>query len=121
MNGTEHFVYSLVTHPLYSLGFVLAFAAGFSFLIFIRGFLSGVGHLFTIDHHDDHLSHARMRAVWGIVLMFDVFMVWVVIRSIAALFGGPPVNVNLTYWIFGFYIIWQAWAYFFLPPAPKGH
>jgi hypothetical protein len=114
------FVYSIVSHPLYFLGFILSFAAGFAFLIFLRGFFSGVGHLFTIDHHDEHLLHSRLRAVWGVVLLLDIFMIWVVIRTIASFFGGPAINVSLTETIFGLYIFWQIIAWFILPAAPKG-
>lgn len=115
-----HFVYSLVTHPLYSLGFILSFAAGFAFLIFIRGFFSGVGHLLTIDHHDEHMAHSRFRAVWGVVLLVDIFMLWVAVRTVASFFGGPAIDVSLTETIFGLYILWQIVALFILPKS-KGH
>ncbi|MEI7719925.1 MAG: hypothetical protein WCI89_01815 [bacterium] len=115
------FVYNLVLHPLHSLGFVLSFVAAFGFLIFLRGFSSGAGHLFTIDHHDHHLSDARLRAIWGVIIMLDVFMLWVAIRTLAALFGGPPINIPLTETIVALYAIWQLLAWWLLPPAPKGH
>jgi len=115
------FIYSLVLHPLYSIGFLLSFAAGFAFLIFLRGFLSGVGHLFTIDHHRHHLDDARLRAVWGTVLLFDIFMVWVAIRTVASFFGGPAINIPVTETIFVLYILWQLIAWLILPPPPKGH
>ena len=121
MSSIEYFVYSLVTHPVFSLGFILAFAAGFSFLIFLRGFLSGAGHMFTIDHHDHHLFEARTRAVWGVVLLLDIFLIWVTIRSVAALFGGTPVDVSLTITIYVLYIMWRALAAWLLPDPPKGH
>ena len=116
-----HFVYSIVLHPIYSIGFILSFAAGFSFLIFLRGFLSGVGHIFTIDHHDDHQDHARVRAIWGVVLLYEIFMLWVLVRTVASFFGGPTINVTLTCWLFGVYAVLRVWGWFVLPPPPAGH
>ena len=121
MSAITQFVYNLVTHPVHSIGFILSFAAAFGFLIFLRGFLSGAGHLITIDHHDEHLSHARARAIWGVVIMIDAFMLWVVVRVLASFFGGPAINVPLTEWTLGLYAVWQIWAYFMLQDPPKGH
>ncbi len=100
-------LFTVVTHPHYYLGVVLSFAAGFAFLIFLRGFLSGVGQLFTIDKSEYYLPRYRKRATWGIVLLLDIFLLWICVRMLEALFVQAPINWPFTFWIVGLWVLWQ--------------
>jgi zinc transporter ZupT len=82
----ETFLTQLYADPLHYLGFVFAFAAAFAFLIFLRGFLSGSHHLFTLAGHDEYLYDSRRRATWGLFLLIAIFIVWEVVRWFFGLF-----------------------------------
>ena len=72
----NEFFYSAATHWQSYLAVALAFVAAFGFLIFLRGFLSGSGHLVTIDHNAEYLDLARTRVVWGVLIMLTCFVLW---------------------------------------------
>lgn len=76
----EYVFNAVFSHPLYSLGVLFSLAAGAAFATFLGGFLSGIGHVFTIDHNDKHMEHARMRAVWGVLLLIALFILWELVR-----------------------------------------
>lgn len=92
----EVFLYTFVTHPLYYIGLVLAFGAAFGFLIFLRGFLTGLNQLINIDSDDDHIKKARERAGWGMALMVNMFMLWVAIRGFVTLIGFDNADLSKT-------------------------
>lgn len=73
---------TLLSDPLYFLGVVVAFAAAFYFLIFLRGFLSGSPHLFTISSRTDTLKIHRKRAIWGVMGIAFILTLWEVVRAI---------------------------------------
>lgn len=100
--------------PFY-LGAVFALAAAFAFLIFLRGLLTGFPHIITIDANEEHQTLYRIRAVWGVVLLVDIFLIWVVIRFIESLFGYGQVNTALFPWIVMLWILWQLLAWWILP------
>lgn len=66
--------------PMYFVGLVFAFVAAMGFLIFLRGFLSGTPHLFTISGRDDHLKLYRTRQAWGFFILLFLFIVWELLR-----------------------------------------
>ena len=76
----EYVLTTVVSHPLYTLGVLFSLASGVAFVIFLGGFFAGFAHLFTMDHNDKHMEHARMRATWGVLLLIALFLLWKVIR-----------------------------------------
>lgn len=70
-------------NPFFYIGALFAFFAALGFLIYLRGFIGGIGHVFTKTGHDDHVKHANLRATWGLLILSYVFIVWQIIRLIA--------------------------------------
>lgn len=68
---------------MYYLGLVFAFLAALAFLVFLRGFLSGSPHLFTISGNEGHLHHHRVRQTWGVLALLAIFIVWEIVRTVA--------------------------------------
>lgn len=85
----ESIIIALVSDPLYYIGMVLAAAGAGAFLLFMRGFASGVGNLFHMHGHEGHLEHARVRIVWGLYLCMLLLGVWQILRVIA---GTAPLS-----------------------------
>ncbi len=83
--------------PLYYVGLFLVFWAAIGFLTFIRGFLSGVPHLFTYDGDDEYLPEHRMRAMWGPIILMSAWGVWELVRWLAAVFTGT--SEALSFWL----------------------
>jgi hypothetical protein len=79
MNSILQVLYS---HPMHTIGAVFAFFAMVGFLLFLRGFMSGFGNFFTFDHNDYYLERARVRVVWGVLIMYAAFSIWEVVRFI---------------------------------------
>ncbi len=82
---------TVAANPWYYLGVCFAILGGFAFLIFLRGFISGVGNLFHMHGHDEHLQHARVRVVWGLYLMMATLGLWELIRIIAGQAPGSTI------------------------------
>lgn len=82
------FVDALFADPLWYVGLVLAFLGALAFLTFLRGFLSGVPHFFTLSTHDDHQAHHRTRVTWGFFAMVFLFILWSIISWFARLLGA---------------------------------
>jgi hypothetical protein len=80
----------LYAHPMQSVGALFAFFAMAGALLFIRGFFSGAGNFFTFDHNDYYLEKARVRVVWGVLIMYAVFSVWEVVRFIVGWVTETP-------------------------------
>ncbi|HEY4501706.1 MAG TPA: hypothetical protein VJJ20_01390 [Candidatus Paceibacterota bacterium] len=75
-------------HPLLYVGYVFAFVAAIAFLVFLRGFLSGLPKVFTMDAHEEHQEHHRTRVTWGFFMLLYLFIIWEIVRWIAGLFGA---------------------------------
>lgn len=71
--------------PTLYIGYLFAFVAAIAFLVFLRGFLSGLPKVFTMDWHEEHQEHHRVRVTWGFFLLLYLFIVWEIVRWI---FGG---------------------------------
>ena len=80
MDAINTFVLSLITHPLVWIGYFFAFAAALAFLVFLRGFLSGVPHFFTLSAREDYQLLHRIRVTWGIVLLVFILAIWELLR-----------------------------------------
>lgn len=78
-------------HPMLYLGYVFAFMGAIAFLIFLRGFAAGLPKVLTIDWHEEHQEHYRVRVVQGFLMLFYLFIVWELVRwvlgGILGLFG----------------------------------
>lgn len=74
------FLQSLITHPEYYVGIVLSFFAVVGFLLFLRGFMAGIGGVFTNTGHDEHQDEARVRNTWGTIILLFVFVLWEITR-----------------------------------------
>ncbi len=78
--------------PMLYLGYVFAFVGAIGFVIFFIGFTAGLPKVFTMDSHDEHQEHHRVRATWGFFIMVYTFIVWEIVRwvlgGIFGLFGA---------------------------------
>ncbi len=83
-------------NPLYSIGVLLSFGAMMGFLLFLRGFLLGLAQIFYIDSHEEHIGHARVRIVWGVMVMNAMFLLWVIIRGFATMIGFDTADGHKT-------------------------
>lgn len=72
----------LVTNPMFYIGALFAFFAVIGFLIYLRGFISSIGDVFTLAGHDEHVRHGHVRVAHGLLIITTVFIVWQVIRAI---------------------------------------
>jgi hypothetical protein len=74
-------------HPLLYLGYAFAFVAAIAFLVFLRGFMSGLPRIFTLDAHEEHQHHHRVRVTWGFFMLLYLFIVWELLRWAFGLFS----------------------------------
>lgn len=81
----QAFAAALVSDPMWFIGLLLATLGALGFLTFLRGFLSGVPHFFTLSTDDEHLQHHRVRTTWGFWIMVFVFIVWSLLRWFTSL------------------------------------
>jgi hypothetical protein len=72
-------------NPMLYLGYAFAFVAAVGFLLFIWGFSAGLPKVFTIDWHEEHQLHQRVRVAQGFFIMVYAFIVWELVRWV---FGG---------------------------------
>jgi hypothetical protein len=96
----------------YFLGVVLSFVGALGFLTFLRGFGLGLNQIFYIDGHAEHVNHARIHAVQGLVIMVQMFVIWVVIKMAAAFLGFGQVNMALGFWILFVYSLLALLCYY---------
>lgn len=83
-------IQDVISSP-YTLAVVfLSLMAALSFVVFLRGFLGGLKQLTTINENAEHLEHMRTRAIWGVVLLAALLIVWECVRWVAALVQGRP-------------------------------
>lgn len=87
MEWLNNFLLSLFQNPMWYIGLVFAFVAAFGFLIFLRGFLNGIEHLFTIDTKAEYVKLARTRMVWGVLIMLTLLIWWEILKWFAAFFA----------------------------------
>jgi hypothetical protein len=77
---------SFFLHPFFYISAAFALVAAMGFLIFLRGFIGGIGDVFTMTGHVTHVQEAQTRAVWGVFILTSVFVVWEVVRWVASWF-----------------------------------
>ena len=113
------FILWLIANPLFFIGAIISFVACLGFLIFLRGFLLGLNQLFYIDGHDDFVALARIRVTWGLVLMVNMFVLWVAVRGVATLLGFDTVEAGTTMRILVPYALVVVILYFMGLAFPK--
>ncbi len=79
---------AVATHPLQDIEVGLSLAAGVSFVLFLRGFLTGSRHMILINMDAHELSESRTRAMWGMMLLWAFFGIWEAVRLGLALIQG---------------------------------
>jgi len=77
-------------NPLIPIGIFLSVCATFTFLVFLRGFLSGVLYLVTLNGNDDFLKHARQRTLWAFLMLIFLWSVWQMFLFIGSVLTGSP-------------------------------
>ena len=97
------------------IGAILSFFAAINVLYFLAGFGFGLNQIFYIDANEEHVNHARERAVKGFFMLLNLFMAWVVIHMVATTFGLDNANLGLGFSIIiGYvflYAIWKLYGY----------
>jgi hypothetical protein len=77
----------IYTNPFFIIGALLSFVAALAFLVFLRGFLSGIQNAFLQQSHAGHHREHRLRTIWGVLLLIVIFIVWEIVRWFAGLFS----------------------------------
>lgn len=79
-------------HPMLYVGYAFAFLAAIAFIIFFAGFAAGLPKVFTIDWHEEHQQHHRVRVTWGFLMLVYLFVAWELLRwvlgGVFGLFGA---------------------------------
>lgn len=105
----DAFLANILYNPLPLIGSVLSVGAVFAFLLFLRGFLSGVMYLFTLNGNDDFLKPARVRVLWAFLLLVFIFSLWEVTRWLGAVVTGSPAPGGLGLAIILFILLFAAY------------
>jgi hypothetical protein len=118
----DAFIANVFYNPLPFIGAVISFFAVVAFLVFLRGFLSGVMYLFTLNGNDDFLLPARIRVAWGFLLLVFFFCLWQYIRFAGALITGSvwPLGLWLATVLLSTLFVLQ-WSLHFYAHKEKGH
>ncbi|MBC7836555.1 hypothetical protein H7X87_02145 [Acetobacteraceae bacterium] len=82
----ENIIYTFLAHPLFYIGSIFAFLAAIGFLVYLRGFIGGIGNVFTMTGNIEHVAEANARAVWGLCIITYVFVIWELVRFVAGWF-----------------------------------
>jgi hypothetical protein len=98
----DSFFIAVYSNPLHYIGLLLSLVAVVGILLFLRGFGSGIGNIFHMHGHDEHLHHARVRIVWGVYLCMVVLGIWEAIRLVL---GEAP----LSSWLLVVVLLAPAW------------
>ncbi|MBY0473018.1 hypothetical protein K2Q00_01895 [Patescibacteria group bacterium] len=99
--------------PFHYVEALFAFLAALAFLLFLRGWLGSVGNIFKMDAHEEHLEHALTRQVHGVLMLFALFYVWEIVRTMASWFGfNDGTQTTLGYWFAGVGIL--LWVFIFI-------
>jgi hypothetical protein len=101
----QGFYSSILSDPMYYIGLIFAFLAALSFLVFLRGGLSGLPGLFTQSAHDDHQHHHRVRVTWGVMMLLFLFMLWELLKWTIAFFNGQAGGFWTLVWLVIFWLL----------------
>ena len=106
----ESYLNSFLSDPLFYIGAAFSIAAVFAFLIFLRGFLTGIPELFTNNSNYEHLRVAYTRVLWGTALLVIIFSAWEVIRLVASWFGVGTTSPGLAGTIIVIVLVGFVWS-----------
>lgn len=98
MDPLNGFLFGVYSNAFGYVEILFAFLAAISFLVFLRGWLGGIGNVIKMNGHDEHLNHAYVRQVWGVMLLAALFFVWEVVRMVASWFGLVPAHPTTHTW-----------------------
>lgn len=84
----DAFLANVLYNPLPVIGAFISFLAVVAFLVFLRGFLSSVIFLVTLNGNDEFLLNARKRVTWSFLLLVFFFCSWQLIRFVGAVITG---------------------------------
>ncbi|HVV15498.1 MAG TPA: hypothetical protein VHD55_03820 [Candidatus Paceibacterota bacterium] len=85
----------VISNPYTLVVVALSLAGAFAFITFLRGTLSGLKQLTTINENAEELEHFRTYAIWGVALMAFWFALWETIRVVLAFVQGEPMPPGL--------------------------
>jgi hypothetical protein len=116
MNPLSALIFWVINNFFWLIGAGFALYAAYAFLVFLRGFLLGLNHLFYIDSNADHVEHARDHVVGGVVALYLLFAIWVNLKMVASLFGFTTTSYKAGFAIdLGFVAFWLLlWLYDYL-------
>lgn len=77
---------SFFLHPFFYVSAAFAVVGAIGFLVYLRGFIGGIGDVFTMAGHVGHVAEAQTRVVWGVFILTSLFIVWEIVRWIASWF-----------------------------------
>ena|ERR1700722_16803121 len=109
---------NFLADPLYYIGYLFAFGGTVGFLLFLRGFFTGISHVIKQDGHAEHMDHYRTRAVWGVLIMAYFLGLWEILRWIFSWFGAGSVN-GIAIFVAVCEIIFLVWQMY--PSKKAGH
>lgn len=113
MSPFDNFWDKVYATPFHYVQVLFALLAALAFLVFLRGWLGSVGNVFKMSGHDEHIEHANTRQVWGVLLLFALFYVWEIVRTMASWLGFEDgVQNYLGYWFVGAGVV--VWIFVFL-------
>lgn len=75
----------VVSNPMLYLGYIFAFIAAIGFITFFMGFSAGFPKVISMDAHDEHQEHHRVRVTRGFFILLYTFIAWEIVRWV---FGG---------------------------------
>jgi hypothetical protein len=84
----DAFLSAFFQDPMRYIAYGFAFFSAVGIVLFLRGFGSGMPHLFTYSEDAEHMEHARARAVWGVLVCMVVWGLWEVVRVVVG--QAPP-------------------------------
>jgi len=87
MSSLNSFWDSVYATPFHYVELLFAFLAALAFLLFLRGWLGGIGNVFKMNGHDEHLEHAYKRQIEGFLYLGLLFVVWEIVRAVAWFLG----------------------------------
>lgn len=102
----EDILNNFLADPLLYIGMALSAYAVIGFLTFLRGFIAGSGHIIGNSGHNEHQEEARMRSIWGLLIVFAVFLVWETMRFVASWFGYTTMNTGFGITVSVILLLW---------------
>jgi hypothetical protein len=114
----EPFLTNPVANSMQYIGALLASLAALSFLVFLRGMIPGTVNVFNFNFHHEHLEHAHVRIVWGVLLIAFIFGLWEVLRFFASLLGyDDGHSTSIGFWVLclsiAYWVVTAIWSSLF--------